>query len=414
MKHCNHKILGVYFCFAAGLLFGQDTLMLDEVKVNKKKFKLETRGLYQGDEVLEANVRGYTQLDIFDGSTADFWTSEGRQCIQAELSSSEQSNTLNLEWNQGAENCDWVGMGFGWDGWTAKDLAYVVDTLAIELITRTSKGETNNIPWAFCLEDYAGGQAWLGFQRKFLKAEVIDENWQKVEIPLSLFPFEQFQVDASNIKQLLIQVFGDGQLEIQSIKLIPFNGQTSKSTNALRGSITLDGVLDDWSNLEETTGGHQFGLAYDASNLYFACIVIDDSPRQNNKTGADLWNGDAVEIAFATNPDAQKSRSFLMLSDQHLGVNVGSDPYVWNWKTNELVTEAIFAIRDVEEGYILELAIPKRLFRNFQLNSGDQLDFEWAIDFCSGTDRDKQVRWNSEFETGFHDNPSLWGQMILK
>ena len=52
---------------------------------------------------------------------------------------------------------------------------------------------------------------------------------------------------------------------------------------------------------------------------------------------ANLWNGDAIEIAFSTNGAADPQRKFLLLSDQHIGINCGENPYLWNWKLNQTI-----------------------------------------------------------------------------
>ena len=143
-------------------------------------------------------------------------------------------------------------------------------------------------------------------------------------------------------------------------------------------------------------------------------IVKDNSPRENKQVGAQLWNGDAIEIAFSTNPKADKKRQFLMLSDQHLGINCGPNPYVWNWKVNEQMKDVLFSLNNNENGYILEMAIPISSFKNFELVSGSELDLEIAIDLGSGDKRDLQVKWNSLYEEGFHTNPSLWGELKIK
>ena len=416
MDHFNLKFILFFFGMVSFSSFGQDTLELDAVQVNGTSFGFKKANLYEGVQQEEYNVRGFTQLEIFESNLLDFWTSPGVTCITGKINQkgTDHNPFLELKWNKDQEGCDWVGMGFGWDGWKSKDLAYVIDTLALELIVRSKGAAFTNIPWAFCLEDYSGGQAWLGYNTSFLKANNITQEWTKVLIPLQLFPFDSYEVDATNIKQLLIQVFAAGELEVSSIKLVPFAGKLKEEVRAFEGTIQVDGVLDEWNESFLPLEKHSFAVAYTRDELYFAFDVIDDTPRQNGQEGSNLWNGDAIEIAFSTNPNANPNRKFLLLSDQHLGINCGEHPYVWNWKTNEMMKDVRLNFSSTAQGYRVELAIPTSSFRGFNINPQESLDIEVAIDEGNEKMRNKQVRWNSKAQDGFHLNPSLWGSLSFE
>lgn len=387
---------------------------MNAIEVNKKKFRFKKTALYEGEYQEQYNIRGFTQLAVFDESLADFWSSDSKSCIEGKLKAdSDDKNILRVNWNSDQGGCDWVGMGFGWDGWKGKDLGYVVDTLALEMMVRSTGEPFMNIPWAFCLEDYSGAQAWLGYNTAFLKSESISKEWSKVQIPLSLFPFDEFDVDASNIKQLLIQVFAEGVIEIESIELVPFSGKLRKETEASENTVTVDGDLQEWNAPFMDVKDHKFSVAHDGENLFFAFKIMDPTPRENAQNGSSLWNGDAVEIAFSTNPNADRKRKFLLLSDQHLGINCGESAYVWNWKTSEKIDLPV-AFKMTEDGYQVEIAIPTELFRNFDLEEIDLLDLEIAFDIGNGGSRKEQIRWNSSNQTGFHESPSLWGGLMIQ
>ncbi len=413
MVHYSLKIIA-FLVISATSAFGQDTLDVEAVEVNKKKFRVKKVGLYEGKPQEEYNVRGFTQLSVFDESLADFWTSDGNSCIKGKLvADTDDKNILQVNWNSDQGGCDWVGMGFGWDGWKGKDLGYVVDTLALEMTVRSTGEDFTNIPWAFCLEDYSGAQAWLGYNKAYLKSDAITKEWSKVQIPLSLFPFDEFDVNASNIKQLLIQVFAEGVIEIQSIELVPFSGKLRKETAALNTNVTVDGDFGEWDAQFTEVMDHKFSVAHNDDNLFFAFKIMDPTPRENIQDGGDLWNGDAIEIAFSTNPNADKKRKFLLLSDQHLGINCGESTYVWNWKTNEKMDLPI-AFKSTEDGYQVEISIPSSAFRNFDLSTVEELDLEIAFDIGNGETRKEQIRWNSPSQIGFHESPSLWGGMMIQ
>ena len=416
MQRLIRKILILFLALISFDIIAQDTLQVGEVGVTGKRNGFKKIGLYDGEFIEEYNIRGFTQTTIFDGSLADFWTSEGSNCVSGKITADANSQNLLVKWNQGGSDCDWVGMGFGWDSWSGKDLGYVADTLALELTVRSTSEPFTNIPWAFCLEDYSGGQAWMGFNKGFLEDKSIGKEWSKVTVPLQLFPYEEFDVDLTNIKQLLIQMFSGGEIEIQSIQLIPIQGKLKKELIAKERtkSITIDGDLSDWQeSFTQVDDSYEFAIRHSEDSLYFAFNITDSSPRQNNGQKENLWKGDAIEIAFSTNPDADKKRKFLLLSDQHIGINCGENPYIWNWKSNATVDVANFSVKLTHKGYSVEMAIPNNMFYSFKPKAGFILDLEVALDSGTLEGRDEQIRWNSGFETGFHQSPKNWGVLIL-
>jgi len=403
----------------SGHLEAQDTTykVLAPIDVTSKKAGFKKMGLYDNELEEDFNVRGFAQLAIFkEDLTDEFWTSGGKNCIEGKMLGTAEESFLSLRWNKDLDECDWVGMGFGWDGWTGKDMGYVADTLAIELIVRSKGKPFSNIPWAFCIEDYGGKQAWLGYNKSFLIGKEISTDWTRVEIPLSLFPFAENEVDLTAVKQLMIQVFSEGEIEIKSIQLIPFSKKLKQEVHASRAGKrpVIDGKLSDWLTSFTTFGsGHQFALTYLQDSLFLAIKVVDSTPNLNGKTGNSLWNGDAIEIAFATNPQADVKRKFLLLSDQHIGINCGDKPYIWDWKEDVLLSTIQFAIAPSSTGYNVELVIPFETLYQLNLQSGISLDFEIAVDLGDAEARQQQDCWNSGTESGFHTSPKKWGVLIF-
>ena len=415
MNLCVHKT----FSFLLVILitsssFAQDTLRIDEAVIKSKKLQLKKKGLYDGEYIEDYSIRGFTQNVLFEDELLDFWATEDLKCIDANILNYDKDKVLNIKWNKDQDGCDWVGFGIGWDGWKSKDFAYVVDTLALELVVRSTGENFTNIPWAFCFEDYKGSQAWLGYNTSFLKGGVISKEWTKVVLPLSLFPFDEFDTDAANIKQLLVQLFSEGEIEINSIKLVPFSGKLKNDFLAQKQSIHIDGDFSDWDGRFELFSGQQFSVSYSDEYLNLAFIVIDSTPMQNSKIEGDLWNGDAVEFAFSTNPNANDKRNFLLLSDQHIGINCGDSPYVWDFKRSQLIPNSKLKIIEVNTGYIVESSIPLEYFKNLEFKSGIDLDMEVAIDLGNNENRQTQIRWNSNNKDGFHQNPSMWGNLLIQ
>ena len=95
------------------------------------------------------------------------------------------------------------------------------------------------------------------------------------------------------------------------------------------------------------------------------------------------------------------------------GLKLGTQPVVWNFKTQEIVPNAQISTKQVNGKVIVECSIPI-VIPNLSLVSGQTHGFEVAIDQSGSTGkRVNQLRWNSSSSEGFHLNPSLWGELEL-
>lgn len=404
----------VLFSQAQGLK--ENVKDIQEVNVLGDRSGFKKIGLYDEEPASSASIKGFTQLSIFDNDLSDeVWWTKNNSCIQVNLN---KDGVLNVGWNKDRDGCDWVGMGFGWDAWSSKDIGYIKDTIAIELEVRSAGKPFSNIPWAFCIEDYVGKQAWLGYSKSFLLGSEINSNWTKVQLPLGLFPIEENDVDLTNVKQMMVQMFAAGQIEINSIKIVPFSKKLKAEKMVLQAlkSPVIDGNLNDWkSEFTAISDNSEFALNYRQDTLFVAVKVNDDTPFINDKKDGELWNGDAVEIAFSTNASADVKRKFFLLSDQHFGVNCGKQPYVWDWKENRKIDLLECKTKLSDGGYELEMAIPFKSLFNATISSETKLGFEIAIDKSgSNSLREKQIRWNSPDVEGFHLSPSKWGVLIIE
>ena len=413
------------FLLCAFSSLGQDTTNvqeLEEVVIDETRL-FQRLGLYDEYEADDRpNIKGFDQLDLYaDNFSDEVWASENQDCIILTQEEDESDVYLKLHWNKDHPDCDWVGFGFGWDFWSGKDMGEIIDTAAVQLTVRSTGKDMGNLPWAMGFEDYAGGQAWIGFSSKFIENKVITKEWTKVTIPLGLFPFEQRDCDASNIKQMLFQVFAEDDLEINDIQIVPFAGKLKKEIVSVdvidNVEITDGGAKWDWSKAkyEPFGDGHEFSVAHTSTKIWVGVKLNDKTPRMNSNTGSNLWKGDALEFAFATNPIADVKRTSFLLSDYHFGLNLGANPYVWNWSEDKLESNIEYTIS--EDGSFVELVIPIGQFKgtsSFYLPNIESLSFEIAVDVSdSGNTRLRQERWNSEGAEGFHVNPSMWGKLIF-
>jgi hypothetical protein len=421
----------VLVCAAFSASFAQDTITRGKVReiepvtiYGKKKNQFEKIGLYDGsDKKIKKSIRDFSSLEIFNDRNSDeVWVTQNKACITINFTDSLPAAGnlgLHLKWDKIKGGCNWIGLGFGWDYWDAKDISSIVDTAAIQFSVRSRKGVLTNLPLAFCLEDYSDKQAWVGFTKQFLVSETITTEWTKVVIPLALFPFEEMDFDLASVKQFLIQFEGAGNIDIDNIEFIPFSGKTKKSAQAKKQSsnVVIDGKIDvnEWKGVPQTviSMGNSFAVQYTQNQLAFLFQLTDSTPCVNNSSNENTWDGDAIEIAFGVNHLANKKRKFYLLSDVQFGLKLGAQPVVWNFKTQQIVPNAQISTKQVNGKLIVECLIPI-VIPNLSLASGQTHGFEVAIDQSgiSGK-RVNQVRWNSSSSEGFHLNPSLWGELEL-
>lgn len=98
----------------------------------------------------------YISSEIYhDFYSSEAWNTHQVQCISViaeEEATFEGDLGLHIKWDRQAEGCPWLGMGFGWDNWTGKDLSSIKNEGAIEFWVRMIEGERSNLPWAIGLK----------------------------------------------------------------------------------------------------------------------------------------------------------------------------------------------------------------------------------------------------------------------
>jgi len=370
-----------------------------------------------GDSV--QHIKNVYAINIFtDYVTSELWKTEDTSCIIVKNifdSTMIGEGGLYIKWNKTSGGCNWVGIGIGWDGWNGKNLQEIYNEAAIQFMVRSPKGTQPGLPWAMAFEDFGGGQAWAGVFSNFIEGGKITEQWTKVQIPLTAFDFNQFDADKSGIKQLIIQFESEGEIFFDDLKIVPT--QTVESKLAIvpfvNKLVTVDGIKDniylgDGFILENG----QVWLAVNDKNMMVYAEVNDASPLQNIQSGKDIWNGDALEIAFTTNAAASANRKAFLLSDQHIGIKATTAPVLWNWRNNTAATGNVMT-KKTATGYVVEALIPLDQFIAAPFIAGNNYQIEVAIDAGTTKGREKQYRWNNPYNEGFHTSPQLWGKMRI-
>lgn len=405
----------------------QDTILLDSINVYGKQrvngFKKQ--GLYDEDtRKVKKSIRDFTALDLYtDGLSDEIWKTNVNACIAMKQGFDRPKNGssyLSIQWDKVAGGCSWIGMGIGWDGWSGKNLSAIYDTAAIQLYVRSTSVPIYNLPLALGIEDHSNQQVWIGFSAGFIENGVITKEWTKITIPLQLFNFEDENFDGSNVKQLIIQFEASGNIEVDAIEMVPYAGKLRNEIVASKKSANLkiDGSVasNEWqaSTFSTINKKHQVAIQYDANNLYLAFNINDASPLINSKQGKDIWDGDALEIAFGSNPSANPKRKFYLLSDVQIGIRMNENPIIWNWKTNTPIENGHVKTTKTDKGYLVEIQLPIQQICGKELNASAIHGFEIGID--QGDEKGKrthQDRWNNPSADGFNTNPSLWGQLKL-
>jgi hypothetical protein len=160
---------------------------------------------------------------IFDENATDIWGLEKTNCkdfSKFDSLAKTGKTCLHLQWNK-AENCPWLGMGIGWNGYVAKDISDWMKNGSLCFDFRSTQGSAFIPTLIFLFEDYNGKQAAAVLKSSHLSNYPITENWQKVAVPLSLFlENNSTKCDFSFIKSLNIEFQGSGNFLIDNIELV--------------------------------------------------------------------------------------------------------------------------------------------------------------------------------------------------
>ncbi len=168
---------------------------------------------------------------IYDEDATDVWGLQKDVCQEASVSSNvahSGKESLKIAWNRDAKGCDFAGIGIGWDSYAGKDLSQIMDKVAIQMYVRTQQGRSFGLPMVLTLIDYSGGMGFSYTTNKYFERTAIDEEWQKVIVPLNTFDTETENLDPSNIAQLQIELQQSGSVYLDDISLIFYEEKKEK------------------------------------------------------------------------------------------------------------------------------------------------------------------------------------------
>ena len=198
------------------------------------QFKKAT--LYDGVEQAPKQVKPkdlslVVETLIYDEDATDVWGLEKDVCqegmVTTEVAHSGKES-IKLTWNREAKGCEFAGIGIGWDSYAGKDLTSIMDYAAIQMYVRTQKGRAFGLPFVLTLIDYSKGMGFSYTTNKYFERTALDEEWQKVIVPLNTFDLETENLDPSNIAQLQIELQQSGSIYLDDISLIFYEAKPQK------------------------------------------------------------------------------------------------------------------------------------------------------------------------------------------
>jgi hypothetical protein len=189
---------------------------------------VKQKGLY---DIVQSNnmeeINGFNAIYIFkDDFDKSVWVSPETQCVTMKQEYKEvfaDKGALHVKWDKVSGGCKWIGIGFGWNNWMAKDMLDITDIAAVQMQVKSVKGSFTNLPVAFAFEDYGGVQTFYGFNKTLVTQTFNDSTWTSVTIPLSNFNFTKNDFNIESVKQFMIQLEGDGDIYLDNIKFITLN-----------------------------------------------------------------------------------------------------------------------------------------------------------------------------------------------
>ncbi|MBQ6782036.1 MAG: hypothetical protein IJP62_12550 [Treponema sp.] len=189
--------------------------------------------------------------------------------------------------------------------------------------------------------------------------------------------------------------------------------------------VRIDGVFDEWKNLEGVHTHEQvygglfnpnnadgfFVARTDGENLYIYANVTDDDAGMNTYEVPQAWRGDSVEFFFGT--DTSKHNTF---KDSDVRVRIiprsRDDMFAVTVGINDMEVQSDdikVAVVYNDKGYQVESKFPLSLLNNKSLKNGQNLRIDYQVnDADGGKERTGLLHWNSPNDNTYAD-PASWG-----
>ncbi len=383
---------------------------------------LQKNELYESSGSSRPEVFFASSAIFEDYITSEMWFTNNDQCVTVEskaYAAESGSSGLHLKWDKNNGICEWIGVGVGWDNWTGKDLGTIKNNAALQFKARMKDGERGMLPWAIGFEDFTGSQAWLGLSEAAITDEKFTTEWTTVTLPLSEFDWMDQGANASNIKQLIIQLEADGEVYLDEIKIVPYAGgyrQRITLQNQQTTAVHLDGSLNKmWPTSIARIGDNTLHVAALGSHLYISGEIADESPLVNEFAKGEINLGDCLELVFSSSYSANPKRSYLTSTDHHIGIQLGGEQRVWDYQAEQMLQQVTVKTAATPTGYTFEALIDLTEISGRSFSNGQLYDFD--ISLANGTknsDNPARLIWNAADYQQFKENPASWGELYMQ
>jgi len=195
--------------------------------------------------------------------------------------------------------------------------------------------------------------------------------------------------------------------------------------------VTLNTAAQDalaganWTGPDDFSGTYYY--KWDETGLYVRGDVTDATPRLNDKTGNEAWNGDGIEEFLALDWSDPAHTSYLEGTDFHVFIGLGDTP-MWgvdqSTGTNDhgAIPAEDLAIKttDTPKGYQFELYMPWKLLLDDAQNTTTKITPGMKIGWFMFANNSKdlpsaqQVAMSPFKRTGPSGNPSKWATVVLE
>ncbi|MFM1930981.1 MAG: hypothetical protein RL226_284 [Bacteroidota bacterium] len=199
----------------------------------------------------------FTAQEVFKDADKDVWGMEQVTCKDASVKDvgGTHKRVIHLNWNK--SSCDWVGFGIGWQGWLPKDLSGVMETGDLVFDLRAATGQSGIPTFIFILEDYAGAMSAGVAGSGCLERYPVDTVWQECRLPLSAFDYKRAGIDLTNVKQLVVELQGAGDVYLDNIRITPHEKRVIPGKKVFPSSTV---VINETTPILGAAGERMWGL----------------------------------------------------------------------------------------------------------------------------------------------------------
>ncbi|MEN6578661.1 MAG: sugar-binding protein [Phycisphaerales bacterium] len=162
-----------------------------------------------------------------------------------------------------------------------------------------------------------------------------------------------------------------------------------------------------WTNPADCSG--EFYVEWDDAKIYLA-VIVKDEKLSMNKTGANIWNADCIEVFFSTT-DVVATHT----ATSHYQYGLNANEQKWNWCNMDGTGEVEPAYLQIAstrtpDGYICEVSIEYARMASLDFAPGNAIGFHPCIDDTDDGDREIQMTWTSREA---HDQTLGFGHILL-